>query len=74
MPVKYDGGDLWRVYEGKKYHVTGTKGYKWVERDIARNRLEVDDLHTDMDYFQELVDEAKAAIEKYIPYKELIRG
>ncbi len=73
MPVKYDGGDLWRVYEGKKYHVTGTKGYKWTERDIARNRLELDDLHTDMDYFQELVDDAKAAIEKYIPYKELIR-
>lgn len=71
MPVRYDGGDLWRVQDDKKYHVTGTKGYKWVEREVARQREGDYNLFTDMDYFQELVDEAKATIEKFVPYEEL---
>jgi hypothetical protein len=74
MPVRYDGADLWRVQDGKKYHVTGTKGYKWIESDRAKLRYEMDseELFTDMDYFETLKDEAIATIEKYVPFEELI--
>ena len=71
-PVRYDGGDLWRVQEDKKYHVTGTKGYKWVERDIASQREGDYNLFTDMEYFEELKNEAIAAIEKFVTYEELV--
>jgi hypothetical protein len=72
MPVRYDGGVLWRVQDDKMYHVTGTKGYEWIDRDTARNRLEVDELITDMDYFSELEKEAIEQIEKFVPFNKLI--
>jgi hypothetical protein len=73
-PVRYDGGDLWRVKDGKKYHVTGTKGFKWIDRDHARNRHEIEsDLFTDMDYFEELKREAIEAIERYVPFDEFVK-
>jgi hypothetical protein len=72
MPVRYDGGDLWRVKDGKKYHVTGTKGYKWIERDLAHYRDGIDELFTDMTYFERLKEDAINTIEKYIPFEELI--
>ena len=30
-----NGGNLYRVKDGKAYAVTGTKGYKWLERDVV---------------------------------------
>jgi hypothetical protein len=72
MPVRYEGASLWRVKDGKRYHVTGTKGYQWIERDIAQHRHSVSDLHTDMDYFEKLKEDALKAIEKHIPYEELV--
>lgn len=74
MPVRYDGGDLWRIKEGKKYHVTGTKGYKWIERDMAHYRDGVDELFTDMDYFERLKTDAVKAIEQFVPLKEFVNG
>jgi hypothetical protein len=71
-PVRYDGGALWRVKDGKKYHVTGTKDYDWVERDIAKYRLDNDELFVDMDYFEHLKEDAIKAIEQFVPLEELV--
>jgi len=73
MPVRYDGGVLWRVDGDKKYHVSGTKDFLWVERDIAKYRDEIDELFTDMDYFDGLKNDALKAIEKFVPYEELVK-
>lgn len=72
MPVKYDGYSLWRVKDGKKYHVAGTKGYQWIERDLAKHRESIDDLHTDMEYFEKLKNDAIRSIERFVSYDELV--
>lgn len=72
MPVRYDGGVLWRVFEDKKYHVTGTKGYEWIERERAKYRETIDELHTDMDYFEHLKRDALGAIEQFVSYDRLV--
>jgi DNA polymerase III delta prime subunit len=72
MPVRYDGWSLWRVKDGKKYHVTGTKDYKWIEREVARYRDTIDELFTDMDYFETLKNDAVKAIEKFQPFEQFI--
>ena len=72
MPVSEKGGDLWRVKDEKKYHVTGTKGYKWVEREIAAFRESLDELSTDMSYFKRLTDDAIKAIEQFVPFNEFV--
>jgi DNA polymerase III delta prime subunit len=72
MPVLYDGGTLWRVKDDKKYHVTGTVGYSWIDRDLALYRDPLGDLFTDMDYFEQLKNDAVAAIERYVPFEEFI--
>ena len=70
VPVLHGGGRLWRVKDDKHYAVTGTKGYLWVEREMAAARG--GDLDVDMSYFEKLRNEAHAAIEKYIPYDEFV--
>lgn len=65
VPVTEEGGDLWRVQDGKKYAVTGTKGHKWVVRDVAADRDKVDTLSIDMAYFEELRDKAVEAIKQF---------
>jgi hypothetical protein len=72
MPVKYDGHSLWRVKDGKRYHVSGTKGYQWIERDLAKYRESIDDLHTDMEYFDKLKKDAIRSIERFVPFEELV--
>lgn len=72
MPVNYDGGTLWRVKDDKKYHVTGTSGYAWIDRDMALYRDPIGDLLTDMDYFENLKNDAIAAIERYVSFEEFI--
>ncbi|MET0785763.1 MAG: DUF5906 domain-containing protein [Paenisporosarcina sp.] len=73
MPVRYDGKALWRVKDGRKYHVTGTKGYQWVDRDIARYRDGIYELFTDMDYFERLKEDAVKAIEQFMPFEEFVK-
>jgi hypothetical protein len=63
------GGTLLRVYDGKEYAVTGTKGYFWIESEMANN---MPDLEIDMSYFEKLVDEAKATIEKFGSFEEFV--
>lgn len=72
MPVSYNGGTLWRVKDGQKYHVTGTMGYYWIDRDMALYRDPIGDLFTDMDYFEDLKNGAIKAIERYVPFDEFV--
>lgn len=57
------GGILYRVKDDKRYAVTGTKGYFWLEAEVAKalgDRVEID-----MSYFDNLVDEAVKTINKF---------
>jgi phage/plasmid-associated DNA primase len=64
------GGKLMRRFNDKDYAVAGTKGYFWVESDAAKARnMELD---IDHDYFERLVDEAKATIEKFGSFEEFV--
>lgn len=72
VPVKagYGGGLLLRVKDNKPYAVAGTKGYVWVEADIARSfGMEC----VDMEYFEGLAFEAKKTIEKFGDFDEFIK-
>lgn len=65
------GGKLLRVHDGKDYAVTGTKGYLWAETEMAKGEnFGPEDI--DYGYFEKLVDEAKAAIEKYGSFEEFV--
>lgn len=64
VPVK-DGGTLWRVKDDKMFAVTGTKGYMWIDREIANARREDGTLEIDMVYFQDLIDKAVTAITQF---------
>ena len=50
LPVKPEsgGGILYRIFEGKKYAVTGTKGYFWLEAEMAKSLG--DAVQIDMDH------------------------
>lgn len=64
------GGELVRIYGEKRYAVAGTKGYLWVESDMAKSLglgIEID-----TDYFDNLVAEARLTIEKFGKYEEFI--
>jgi energy-coupling factor transporter ATP-binding protein EcfA2 len=63
VPVKNGGGTLYRVKDDKYFAVAGTKGYQWVEREIAQSRDE--ELNVDMSYFEELRLKAVDAINNY---------
>lgn len=72
MPVRYDGGVLWRIKDDKKYHVAGTKDYMWIDRELAQHRYFEDELITDMDYFEKLKNDAIKAIDLYVPFEEFV--
>ena len=72
VPVRYGGGDLWRVKDGKLYALTGTKGYKWITREMAENREIVGELVVDLEYFQKLEKEARNAIEQFGSFIDFI--
>jgi hypothetical protein len=57
------GGILWRINEGKKYAVSGTKGYFWLEATIAKEMG--DELEIDLSYFDNMLDEARKTLAKY---------
>jgi energy-coupling factor transporter ATP-binding protein EcfA2 len=65
VPVTSNGGSLWRVKDGKKYAVTGTKGYQWVERDVAFARQDVYEDFIDFSYFEALKNDASDAIDYF---------
>jgi hypothetical protein len=72
VPVVHGGGVLWRIKDDKRYAVTGTKGYKWIEQDMAVAREAEDDLEVDMLYFESLVESAKKAIEAFGSFEDFV--
>lgn len=72
VPVKEGGGELLRVKDDKQFAVTGTKGYRWIERDMALTRTEKYEDYIDFSYFEALKDAATKAITEYVPIEELI--
>ena len=69
----HGGGVLVRVKDGKIGAVTGTKKaddtpYRWLESETLSN-TEENMRSIDRSYYRSLVDDAKAAIEKYGDYE-----
>jgi len=69
VPVQEGGGTLYRVKEDKYYAVSGTKGYRWIEAEIA---VTIPDLKVDMSYFEALRDEAVKTIEAFGSFEVFI--
>lgn len=65
VPVTSGGATLWRIKDDKKYAVTGTKGYRWIEREQALSRSENPEAFVDYSYFEKLKQEAEDAIDYY---------
>lgn len=74
VPVLDNGGTLWRIKDDHKYAVTGTKGYRWVERDVALDRYNNGTLNIDMSYFERLKNNAEEAIEYYGSYARFVEN
>lgn len=78
VPVLDAGGTLWRIKrddetgEYRKYAVTGTKGYRWMEREAARTREQLSELFVDMTYFESHADAARKAIEAFGSFEEFV--
>ena len=68
-PVKpgYGGGLLYREKDGKYYAVGGTKGYRWMESELVKNKDNWRDM-IDESHFIELADTAVETIMKYGDY------
>lgn len=69
VPVLEGGGVLYRVKDEKYYAVTGTKGHKWIDAEIARS---MPDLKIDMSYFEKLRDEAVKTIEQFGSFEDFV--
>ncbi len=57
VPVLGNGGTLYRVNDDKFYAVAGTKGYQWIETEIANGQ---EHYEVDMSYFDKMKSEAIA--------------
>lgn len=71
VPVLEGGGTLYRVKDDKYYLVTGTKGHKWIEAEIAQS---MPNLKIDMSYFENLKNEAIKTIEKFGSFEEFVNA
>jgi hypothetical protein len=69
VPVSEGGGTLYRVKDDKYYAVTGTKGYKWMDAEIAKT---LPDVKIDMRYFEKLKADAIKQIEQFGSFEEFI--
>lgn len=64
------GGVLYREKDGKYFAATGTKGYRWMESEMVKNLGKENDI--DNSYFDNLVDEAKDAINEYGSFEDFV--
>jgi hypothetical protein len=69
VPVQEGGGTLYRVKDDRFFAVAGTKGYKWIDAEIARS---MPNLKIDMSYFEKLKDDAIKTIEKFGSFEEFV--
>ena len=67
VPVQEAGGTLYRVKDEKFYAVTGTKGHKWIEAEIAQS---MSDLKIDTSYFEKLKEDAIKTIEQFGSFQD----
>lgn len=69
-PVKEGcgGAILLREKDGKYYAATGSKGYRWMESDMVKDKQDI----IDISFYGKQVDEAIAAIEEYGNVDEFI--
>jgi hypothetical protein len=70
VPVMEGGGTLYRVKDDKYYAVTGTKGYKWMDAEVAKN---IPDLKIDMSYFDKLKTDAIKQIDQFGSFEEFVK-
>jgi hypothetical protein len=77
----FGGGTLYRVKDGKPYAVAGTKGYLWVEADVAWSIFkdgqgtpfsERSAEFIDMRYFNKLAEDARNAIDYFGEYARFV--
>lgn len=71
VPVKKDGYDLKSVRDGRIVTVTGTKGYRWTDASLIKDREDRMDL-IDWDYFHDQRDKVVKNIEKFVKYEDLV--
>lgn len=69
VPVLSGGGTLLRVKDDRYFAVAGTKGYKWIDAELAKT---MPDLKIDMSYFEKLKDEAVKTIEQFGSFTEFV--
>jgi energy-coupling factor transporter ATP-binding protein EcfA2 len=69
VPVLNDGGTLYRVKDDRYYAVAGTKGYRWIDAEIAKT---MPDLKIDLSYFENLKNEAIQTIEQFGSFEEFV--
>lgn len=65
-----NGGRLMRMKEDKYYYVSGTKGYRWLESEVAKAADKSDQI--DIRYFDKLVNASKEAINAFVPFEEFV--
>lgn len=72
VPVEegQNGALLLRIKDGKRYAVTGTKGYLWMDAEQAKI---TEGLRLDMRYYDRLVRDAEKAIQNYGDFKEFVQ-
>lgn len=72
VPVKPEsgGGVLYRKYDGKNFAVAGTKGYFWLEAEMAEQIGK--DVQIDMAYFEGLTSKAIKDINKFGNFEEFL--
>jgi hypothetical protein len=73
VPVKEGSGGaaLWRVKDDKRYAVSGTKGYYWIEAENAK--VMKDKIEIDFDYYQNLVENARNTLDHFGPVEPFLR-
>jgi hypothetical protein len=59
---------LYRIKDDKHYAVTGTKGFLWMESEMARDR----GAKVNMAYFDRLAEEAVMTIGKFGDFDEFV--
>lgn len=69
VPVKKGGAALYRVKDDKFFHVTGTKGFLWIEREVAETDP---NLEVDMAYFEGLKEAAIDAIDYFTSFESFV--
>lgn len=67
LPCREGGGRLWRINEGKKYAVSGTKDWKWISRQMITDEEDFLKNQVSWDYYRDLTTKAIAAIEEFVP-------